>query len=102
MKQTRQSNTKTQLDKANEVLIDMAVNVTSDDRNVAIKELGINRQTVGQYLRGEAKDLDVATRMIRIFRTRIADREKEFSLATKYLRKFKIHMSLHGKAPIFT
>ena len=35
--------------------------------------------TVGNYLKGEAKDLDMALALIRFFRNRITEREKELS-----------------------
>lgn len=80
MKSTRQNKTNTQLDKANKVLKELAVNVTTEDRLAARKKLKLSRYTIGYSLKGDAKDLDTATNLIRFFRQRIEDRDKEFSL----------------------
>lgn len=71
---TKKQNTKnSQLDKANMALMDLAVNVTSEDR----KECGVSVVTVVAYLKGEGKDLGTAMKLLRFFSKRISDREKE-------------------------
>jgi|GEM_PF-3412467 len=67
-----------QLDKANEILKHLAVNVSTDDRRAAMEELDIKaRSTMIQYLKGEGKDLDTATSLVRFFKDRILSRERQ-------------------------
>lgn len=73
-----QNTTSTQLDKANQVLKDMAINVTAEDRNDAMKELDIKaRSTVWVYLNGKGQDLGTAMKLIEFFQPRISDRNKK-------------------------
>lgn len=66
--------TQTQLEKANEVLAGLSVNVTTSDRTAAKKEWA--ESTIIQYLKGLGKDLDTAMKLIQFFRKRIEDRDK--------------------------
>lgn len=65
-----------QLDKANEVLKGLSVNVTTDDRRAVEKKYSFSRFTTVAYLKGEGKDLDTAMKLIDFFRNRIDGREK--------------------------
>jgi hypothetical protein len=70
----KNENTKvSQLDKANKALKDLAHNVISEDR----KEAGVSEPTIVAYLKGEGKDLSTAMKLLRFFRKKISDREKE-------------------------
>ncbi|GAA4328228.1 hypothetical protein [Flaviaesturariibacter amylovorans] len=72
----------TQLDKANATLVALAAQVTTADRKAAMQELQIgSRQTVFIYLKGKGKDLDTAVGLIRVFRRRIEERERELAAA---------------------
>lgn len=67
-----------QLDKANEVLKGLAINVTVGDKDAAHKKMKVSiRWTIDPCLRGEAKDLDLAMRMIEFFQKRIEDRDRK-------------------------
>lgn len=76
---TTQNTNISQLDKANEVLKGLAINVTTEDRKAACTKLSMHRITVGQYLFGEARDLDKAMSLIEFFQNRIGDRDKKLS-----------------------
>lgn len=65
-----------QLDKAQSVLRDLAINVTTDDRKDAAEEFGVHPITITRYLKGIGTDLDTAIRLIQFFKKRISDREK--------------------------
>lgn len=67
---------KPQLDKANEVLQGLAVNVTTDDRKKAIETLNVHEVTVRRYLKGQGTDLDTAAKFIKFFKKMIAERYK--------------------------
>lgn len=75
MKRQAQNTKVSQLDKANAALNDLAINVTSDDR----KESGVSEVTVVRYLKGEGKDLQTAMKLLKFFRDRIAQRDKELA-----------------------
>jgi hypothetical protein len=74
MKTTDENKIKTQLDQANELLKELAINVTSEDKKEAEKKY--SRFTIATYLKGEAKDLDIAVDLIGIFKKRIQERDK--------------------------
>jgi hypothetical protein len=63
---------KSQLDKANDALKALRLNVTTTDRI----ECGFAESTVIQYLYGNGKNLDTAMKMLSFFRKRIEEREK--------------------------
>lgn len=66
-----------QLHKANEVLKDMAINVTTSDRAAAMDELNIkSNNTMTNYLKGFGTDLDTAMDLIEFFHARIEERSK--------------------------
>lgn len=71
------STVKTDLELANEILVGLKPNVSASDR----KEAPASELTVIQYLRGEGKDLDTATKLIQYFRGRIEERRKSLGLA---------------------
>lgn len=64
----------TQLEKANTALTDLAVNVTTTDRNEAMKSW--SEFTIVQYLTGKGKNLDTAMQLLKFFRNKIKEREK--------------------------
>lgn len=64
----------TQLEKANAALLDLAVNVTTTDRNEAMKSW--SEFTIVQYLTGKGRNLDTAMQLLQFFRNRIKEREK--------------------------
>lgn len=63
---------KTDLDLANETLVELKANITASDR----KECPRSEAIIIQYLKGEGKDLDTAMELIQFFRKRIEDRRK--------------------------
>lgn len=71
-KRQNTKNTNSQLVKANEALLSLAHNVTSDDR----KDAPVSEFTVIQYLKGRGKDLGTAIKLLGFFRERIAQRDK--------------------------
>lgn len=79
MESTTQNKESTQLHKANLVLKGLAINVTAGDKKDARTELNLSRYTVNDALKGKAKDLDTATDLVKFFKTKISEREKEFS-----------------------
>jgi len=66
---------KTQLEKANEALMELRPNITATDRQEALKR-GFGIATVKNYLIGKGSNLDTAVRLLQFFRKRIEDREK--------------------------
>lgn len=70
-----QNNTQ-QINKANEVLQGLAVNVTTEDRKEAITKFGVHEITIRRYLKGLGTDLDRATELIQFFKRKIAQRKK--------------------------
>lgn len=73
MKNKTQNTKVSQLDKANAALRGLAHDVTTEDRAKA----PLSQPMVVAYLKGEGKDLGTAMDLLRYFRKRIADREKE-------------------------
>lgn len=69
----------TQLDKANSLLTDLAINVSSHDRKAIVDEGILSEPHMIKYLKGNGTDLDTAMNLIRFIRKRIEDREKELS-----------------------
>lgn len=65
---------KTQLQKANEALTALAVNVTTSDRDLA--KDSYSEFTLVQYLKGRGKNLDTAMALLEFFRKRIEGRNK--------------------------
>jgi predicted translin family RNA/ssDNA-binding protein len=63
-----------QLERANEALTELASNVTTYDRQEAMKEY--SEFTIVQYLKGRGKNLDMAMSLLQFFRKRIDGREK--------------------------
>lgn len=64
----------TQIDKANAALMELAVNVTTSDRNEAKKTF--SEFTIVQYLKGRGKDIDTAVTLLEFFRKRISARDR--------------------------
>jgi len=75
MKSKEQNTKVSQLDKANAALKALAHNVSTEDR----KEAGFSEVTIVAYLKGEGKDLDTAMKLLKFFRKRIADRDRELA-----------------------
>lgn len=67
----------TQLEKANGLLLDLAVNVTAEDRREAEKSR--SQFTIVQYLNGRGTNLGTAMQLLEFFRTRIKERERKLS-----------------------
>lgn len=75
-----QNTTNSQLEQANTLLKELSVNVTTSDRKAAqVKRNGYSRFTIGTYLKGEGKDLDIALDLLKFFRKRIEDRDRELA-----------------------
>lgn len=75
-----QNTTLSQLDKANLVLQGLRKDVTTEDREAAMQELdGFSEPTISRYLNGEAKKIHKALELIRFFKKRIGDRERELA-----------------------
>jgi hypothetical protein len=64
---------KTQLDQANEQLVELSGKVTTSDRELAAETY--SEFTVVQYLKGRGKNLDTAIALIQLFRKRIEERD---------------------------
>jgi hypothetical protein len=63
---------KTDLQLANESLVELSPNVTANDR----KEAPVSLFTVVQYLKGRGQDLDTAVKLLMYFRGRIEERRR--------------------------
>lgn len=72
-----ENNQKTDLQAANESLVELRPNVTSTDR----KEAPMSESMVIMYLKGEGKDLESAVKLLQFFRQKIEDRRKIISEA---------------------
>ncbi|WP_143157397.1 hypothetical protein [Cnuella takakiae] len=77
----RQNKPKTQLDKVNNAFIAISSDVTAEDKKAAQLELTVSRYTVNSYLKGEAKDIELAMNLLKFFKKRIAARDKELTKA---------------------
>lgn len=66
----------TQLQQASAVLSELRPLITTEDRKLAVKDLDLSDLTISRYLKGEAKKLDTAMKLIGLFRKRIEEREK--------------------------
>jgi predicted polyphosphate/ATP-dependent NAD kinase len=69
----------TQLQKANQALVELRAVTTREDRLSVMKELKISRSTVFTYLGGDGTNLDTAIGMVKFFRKRILERTKVLS-----------------------
>lgn len=76
MKSKVTQNAKTQIDKANGLLLELVPEITATDRDMAQKELDLSEPTITRYLNGKAKKIDTALELIKFFKKRIADRER--------------------------
>lgn len=64
----------TQLAKANSALVELSKNVSTQDRQEAMKQY--SEFTIVQYLNGRGKNVDTAVTLLTFFRKRISDRDK--------------------------
>lgn len=71
-----ESTQKTQLERANEELVELAPNVTASDRQEAIATKEYSAFTIVQYLNGRGKNLDTAMKLIQFFRKKIEGRNR--------------------------
>lgn len=62
--------------KLSQILISISVDVTSEDRKRAVEDTKLTPGTISQYLLGHGRDNDTAIRLIKVFKKRIADRDK--------------------------
>lgn len=67
---------KRQIDRLNEVLIDLKPDVTTEDKVLAAKKYKIHVVSVGRYLNGQGTDSDTTANLIFFFKDRIAQRDK--------------------------
>ncbi|MFL5809222.1 MAG: hypothetical protein ACJ749_06845 [Flavisolibacter sp.] len=70
-------NAQSQLERATAILIDLRPDITSEDRDEAMKKLDLSEPTLSRYLNGEAKKIGTALNLIEFFQKRISDREKK-------------------------
>lgn len=75
MKNKFENTKKSQLQKANAALKSLSKDVTTTDR----REAPVAESTLIDYLKGRGKDLETAMTLLRFFRGRIADRDKELA-----------------------
>ena len=66
---------KTDLQLANEALVELKASVSTTDR----REAPCSEAIIVQYLNGKGRDLDTAMMLLRFFRERIALRRKEIA-----------------------
>lgn len=66
-----------QLQKANSILVELSGNVSTSDRKAAISEGILSEPHLIRYLKGNGTDLDIAMSLVRFFRKKIEDRERE-------------------------
>jgi hypothetical protein len=79
MRTMPESITNPQIDKARQVLVALAINVSTDDKQEAERETGLHPKTIREYLKGRGTDLDTATKLVQFFKRRIADRDRELA-----------------------
>ena len=70
---------RTQLEKANAELLELAPRITRDDRREVL--IHYSNFTLIQYTKGRGKNLDTAIKLIKLFRERIEKRD-EFLMGT--------------------
>jgi hypothetical protein len=71
-----QKNNKTQSERLAEKLQELKVDITKDDRDKAVSQLGLTIQTISHYLNGRVRQNDTAAKLIEFFSKRIARRDK--------------------------
>lgn len=64
----------TQIQKLANELKTMKVNITTQDKKNCVKELDLHHNTVSNYLRGDGRDADTATKLIKFFTKQIEKR----------------------------
>jgi hypothetical protein len=69
----------TLLDRAKAQLSELAPNVSSRDKKDAAAQCEVSIMTIHRYLSNDVRELDTATKLIRFFKKRISDREKELA-----------------------
>lgn len=69
----------TQRARLSEELKAIKVDVTTSDRAAAIAELGYSNTTIGKYLGGTVWDNDTALKLLKFFRQKIEDRDKQIA-----------------------
>lgn len=74
-----QKTEKSDLELANEALVELKPNITSSDR----REAPVSMNTVVQYLKGEGQDLDTAFKLLEYFKGRIDNRRKIIGIETQ-------------------
>lgn len=57
-------------------LKEVAPDVTSEDRKLAIKELALSKSTITTYLQGNVYDLSTGVKILKIFREQIQKRNE--------------------------
>jgi DNA transposition AAA+ family ATPase len=74
-----QNRTSTQSNRLSEELKEISADVTKGDRLALQTELSYSKGTISKYLNGNVYDNDTAVMMLKFFRKRIADREKQIA-----------------------
>lgn len=64
---------------AKNTLLELAKNVSQRDKMEAAIELICSIRTIDRYLKGDVRDLDTATSLIKFFRGKTAQREKQIA-----------------------
>lgn len=72
---TNMSTAKDQIKMLNKELKRIAKNVTATDRKECVTKLKISKGTISTYLRGNAKDIDKASKLLVFFTKRIENRK---------------------------
>lgn len=68
-----------QKDKVTRMLIDLAINVTREDRVEFVEMFPVSEATISNYLNGRVSSLDTAFKMLQYFQKKIDEREKVIS-----------------------
>jgi len=76
---------RTQLEKANQQLLEIAPFITRDDRKEVL--IHYSNFTLIQYTKGRGKNLDTAIKLLKLFRARIEKREEFINGDVKILSK---------------
>jgi hypothetical protein len=66
-------------EKAKEILLLLATEVSREDRKQAVQNLKVSPMTISRYLNGDVRDTGTAEKIINFLRLRVENRKKSFA-----------------------
>ncbi len=79
IKRTKKMPPKQQVQKIREYLSRLAINVTAEDRSLAVTAFDITKGTLSKYLNGNPTNNDLAIELIKFLKERIDAREQKIA-----------------------